>query len=59
MLFSTRVRKYKHGCRLFVDASAFHVEAWVVEKFLWEPGGGHQAPDRLQVCVKTGILKKS
>jgi len=42
-----------------VNASVFHVEAWVVEKFLWEPGGGNQAPDRLPVYVKTGILKKT
>jgi len=35
--------KLKHGCG----------------KFLWEPGGGNQAPDPLQVYVKTGIYRKA
>jgi len=41
------------------DEFVRHVEAWVAEEFLWEPGGGNQAPDRLQVYVKTGIYWKA
>jgi hypothetical protein len=49
----------KHGFKLLMAVVASRVEAGFVEKFLWEPSGGNQAPDRLRVYVKTGICWKT
>ena len=59
MLFSTRGANKNMAANYMCDEFVRHVEAWVAEEFLWEPGGGNQAPDRLQVYVKTGIYWKA